>query len=558
MQVLGMLPKKERKTKKPAPVMQGGAMSDPGLLLNKLKPRASMTGPIPGKMGGHTITPVRDDMEDVYAFPPDNDKLRKEFTALVPNSTSVSVVGIGGSHFGAVNRSSTDSSSGQSSLAKIYPELAEKLEKIKPKIEPKLKGKVKSSRTMNSLQTKIAQNKIKDKLKRNQSPSNASSQSQSPSYSFNSSSPGYHVNTSSPNHVIQHTVLHKDQVSQAAVTTNKSTGIDKIASAIDSNQTALPTTTSSVPSLSNLNVMNGLNLQSLNLSLEQLGLPVQAVSDIEQTLKQLAKAANIHLEENAPVEDKNHHIVADLLAVTQTPFTNLNLLPEPPPPYSGPHHKPTATILHQASSSITSSPVKADPAIGQQSMPIASSNSAATVASTQGQTSRQLFTNLASVAPGSTVTMTPLTSALQAPAISTLTSPFPAFPNTVQHQKLTLLTATPVSTSTGTKMQEKGPETIKQLTAILPPPPKPKPKAKQRSRNASAASGSTKRSVPLFTMPMTLQRPRKMRKIFEETKKKLSLPKPAFELCEKSLKRKSEHHYLIYSGLFLSYFQELK
>ncbi|CAE1255675.1 INO80D [Acanthosepion pharaonis] len=55
------------------------------------------------------------------------------------------------------------------SIAKLYPELVEKLEGRKPqKPEQKLKSKVDSSRTMNRLQTKIAQNKIKDKLKKTQ------------------------------------------------------------------------------------------------------------------------------------------------------------------------------------------------------------------------------------------------------------------------------------------------------------------------------------------------------------------------------------------------------
>ncbi|XP_036359431.1 INO80 complex subunit D isoform X2 [Octopus sinensis] len=54
-------------------------------------------------------------------------------------------------------------------IAKLYPELAEKLEGRKTqKPDQKSKGKVESSRTMNRLQTKIAQNKIKDKLKKTQ------------------------------------------------------------------------------------------------------------------------------------------------------------------------------------------------------------------------------------------------------------------------------------------------------------------------------------------------------------------------------------------------------
>ncbi len=59
-------------------------------------------------------------------------------------------------------------------IAQLYPELAEKLERTRTKPEVKLKGDgkpksaQKNSRTMNRLQTKIAQNKIKDKLKKNE------------------------------------------------------------------------------------------------------------------------------------------------------------------------------------------------------------------------------------------------------------------------------------------------------------------------------------------------------------------------------------------------------
>lgn len=66
------------------------------------------------------------------------------------------------------NRPSADSSSGLPK-AKLYPELAEKLEKVRPNVESKIpKSRARSSRTMNKLQTKIAQNKIKDKLRKSQ------------------------------------------------------------------------------------------------------------------------------------------------------------------------------------------------------------------------------------------------------------------------------------------------------------------------------------------------------------------------------------------------------
>ena len=59
---------------------------------------------------------------------------------------------------------------GPTAIARLYPELAEKLEHVRSsKSDSKvMKGSLsKSSRTMNRLQTKIAQNKLKDRLKRN-------------------------------------------------------------------------------------------------------------------------------------------------------------------------------------------------------------------------------------------------------------------------------------------------------------------------------------------------------------------------------------------------------
>ena len=59
---------------------------------------------------------------------------------------------------------------GPTAIAKLYPELAEKLELVRTsKSDSKvMKGSLnKSSRTMNRLQTKIAQNKLKDRFKRN-------------------------------------------------------------------------------------------------------------------------------------------------------------------------------------------------------------------------------------------------------------------------------------------------------------------------------------------------------------------------------------------------------
>ena len=69
-----------------------------------------------------------------------------------------------------VPSTSLSAPSGPTAIAKLYPELAEKLEHVRSsKSDNKVtKGSLnKSSRTMNRLQTKIAQNKLKDRLKRN-------------------------------------------------------------------------------------------------------------------------------------------------------------------------------------------------------------------------------------------------------------------------------------------------------------------------------------------------------------------------------------------------------
>ena len=71
------------------------------------------------------------------------------------------------------------------SIAKLYPELAEKLERArgKPEVKLKLESKSKSctKSSMSRLQTKIAQNRIKDKLKKNQSHSNQTTPEYQPS-----------------------------------------------------------------------------------------------------------------------------------------------------------------------------------------------------------------------------------------------------------------------------------------------------------------------------------------------------------------------------------------
>ncbi|KAJ8319726.1 hypothetical protein KUTeg_002725 [Tegillarca granosa] len=186
MQVLGMLPKKERKKKE---------KPDQNIMLPS---PIDIKVPFEDRVKSRFNTKIRnndvilkvskglEDPDDPYAFPD-------------PSGDAGSRVGTPGS--GPLSESPSDTpnsvvkSPGDgcvSSIAKLYPELAEKLEKIKPKQEIKVKekGKSKISRTMNQLQTRIAQNKIKDKQKRVQE---SSSQSQSPSHFGNlTSSPNIH------------------------------------------------------------------------------------------------------------------------------------------------------------------------------------------------------------------------------------------------------------------------------------------------------------------------------------------------------------------------------
>ena len=120
---------------------------------------------------------------------------------IVPSQPSLSPVIATGSSVGSEKGStsskvSTPENSNHASagaqcpvpIAKLYPELAEKLERARVKPEVKLKQESKSSRsstrssrTMNQLQNKIAQNKIKDKLKKNQGQSNQATPEQQPS-----------------------------------------------------------------------------------------------------------------------------------------------------------------------------------------------------------------------------------------------------------------------------------------------------------------------------------------------------------------------------------------
>lgn len=181
MQVLGMLPRKEKKYKKDK--ITENMLSDVKIpFQDRVKSRFNIN-----KLQSDSLLNSKstDDPDDPYAFPDPSgenveDKNKIITTVVQPNTPSPA-----GSSPSSANQNlakSPGDSNGSSCIAKFYPELAEKLEKIKPKTEiiklKDMKGKDKSSRTMNSLQTRIAQNRIKSKRRGTQeSPSQSLSQS---------------------------------------------------------------------------------------------------------------------------------------------------------------------------------------------------------------------------------------------------------------------------------------------------------------------------------------------------------------------------------------------
>lgn len=587
MQVLGMLPKKERKPKKEKERMGSistqlylsGAKSDPGLLQNKIKPRLT-AGHTKSKLMLNKLSSGGEEMDDVYTFPTDNSENKiKGLTAMISTvalpGVSVTVSGLNNTHDDNVTKTTVDV--GQSSLAKIYPELAEKLEKIKPKVETKNKGKVKSSRTMNSLQTKIAQNKIKDKLKRNQCSSNTSSQSQSPSHSY-TSSPGYQINTSSPNHPAQ-SVNSPGNTVPPNVTVVRD-GLYSIGGTPATLGATSTVNIGATPPQSRLNLLNGLNLQTLNLSLEQLGLPVPTVSDIEQTLKQLASAANIPLEGSqmfgteaeVPTSVPPGQQVGKLLSAAPE---LQHLLPQtfapqsrPPPPYSSVHHKPVVTdvlnksVTHVSNSSVSQAELvnkqslKTEQVMGHQINPVTTSVSPSSLSSSSQVVNAPFVTRQylptaphsgAKCVPTSTIALSSsptVSSSSSSSLVASLSSPsLPAFPG---HPKLTLLTTSQSSSN----MLPVVTETAKQLVSGPQPPKTKSSKSRARSRNPSSAA---KRPVPLFSLPMTVVKPRKIRKLLDEEDVKKLKTKSAIEYYNKNKRKRIDQHSMICSSKLLCY-----
>ncbi|CAG2246622.1 INO80D [Mytilus edulis] len=175
MQVLGMIPRKEKKVKKDK--ITENMLSDVKIpFQDRVKSRFNIN-----KLQNDNVlhSNPADDPDDPYAFP-DSSGDSKIITTIVQPTTPSSAGDSPSSVYHPFAKSPGDSCGSGSSIAKFYPELAEKLEKIRPKndaLKLKDKGKDKSSRTMNSLQTRIAQNRIKSKRRGTQ---DSSSQSQSP------------------------------------------------------------------------------------------------------------------------------------------------------------------------------------------------------------------------------------------------------------------------------------------------------------------------------------------------------------------------------------------
>ena len=590
MQVLGMLPKKARKPKKEkeklAPSLpdhfssQAGAISVPLLLQSRSKPKLTVSG-FKTKLSSGKISALSD-MDDVYAFPADvSDSANKSNVSTM--ITSVAIQDLSPSSSKTVTYSTlttktagNEGAGSHSSLAKIYPELAEKLEKIKPKLaDPKLKGKVKSSRTMNSLQTKIAQNKIKDKLKRNQSSSNASSQSQSPSHGYtNLNSPGCQVSrSSSPNIAVP---VSSPSVLQSSTGSRSTSNTPSAESNCVSEQSSLNISATSLTSqqpfhgLSQFNMLNTLNLQSLNSSLAQLGFPIPAASDIEQTLKQLAKAANISLEGASTQSNRTTQMHAsqsssapvipglpggffprapDLLGVLKPAFTSLS---GPPPPYSSTHHKPSVTVSTTAPNTTTQGSASAALSVTDSVKPSLSSqlvSAPALVLQKPSLSEENISRTVPSVAALQTTTLatsspqTGLVSKQSAAGLSSMvsSSSVASVSSSKHSESVSKPLVHSIQSQKGSKLLDSNQQNVSNLTFHKQKPPK----LKNRLRNTSALS---KRPVPVFTLPMTLVKPQKIRKLLSDNEVKKFKKKSAISYYQKYKLRKECDHDLIISG----------
>ena len=517
-----MLPKKERKPKKEKEKekeLQGAVLSahleQKHLFQNQIRSRLAVDS-IKNQIALIQNSVGRDDVEDVYAFPTDPgercERVNPVSTVITNSTIPTASTGIGMTK--SVSVSAGDStSSGSSSLAKMYPELAEKLEKIKPKLETKVKGKVKSSRTMNSLQTKIAQNKIKDKLKRNQE-SSASSQSQSPSSSFNSAnSPGFHINTSSPS--VQQSespatpVMTSQKVSSASEEISAKNKVTVAASLVTDSAHPRTTSITTLPTITQINPLNSFNFPNVNFNFGHFGIPLPTASDVQETLKQLAKTTHIPLEaalfspEGAGLVPRLP--IAGLPAGTLIPTADLLTLhhllrPQlsgPPPPYPGTQPRPTFPLLTSVPTLNVPNQQSDEKQINQ------------TIVSKEEQTKSSELTKQKSVTlsqSSSTVTTHSVSSVKPSVSVSQST------------------TSNPVKT--------------------------PKTRA-ARSRVSPASRSNKATTMAMYSLPVTLGKPRKLKNVLSETDLKRIKTESAKTFYRIHKKRRLENHNFLVSGRFL-------
>ena len=517
-----MLPKKERKPKKEKEKekeLQGAVLSahleQKHLFQNQIRSRLAVDS-IKNQIALIQNSVGRDDVEDVYAFPTDpgerSERVNPVSTVITNSTIPTASTGIGMTK--SVSVSAGDStSSGSSSLAKMYPELAEKLEKIKPKLETKVKGKVKSSRTMNSLQTKIAQNKIKDKLKRNQE-SSASSQSQSPSSSFNSAnSPGFHINTSSPS--VQQSespatpVMTSQKVSSASEEISAKNKVTVAASLVTDSAHPRTTSITTLPTITQINPLNSFNFPNVNFNFGHFGIPLPTASDVQETLKQLAKTTHIPLEaalfspEGAGLVPRLP--IAGLPAGTLIPTADLLTLhhllrPQlsgPPPPYPGTQPRPSFPLL-------TSVPTLNVP----------------------NQQSDEKLVNQTIVSKEEQIKSSELTK-----------------------QKSVTLSQSSSTVTTHSVSSVKSSVSTSQSTASNPVKT-PKTRA-ARSRVSPASRSNKATTMAMYSLPVTLGKPRKLKNVLSETDVKRIKTESAKTFYRIHKKRRLENHNFLVSGRFL-------
>ena len=524
-----MLPKRERKPKK--------EKEKPGtvpVFTGQLEHHDMFQNPLKARLGVDSqITAVgRDDVEDVYAFPTDPGEVAERLNHV---NTVVANVGVSDVSQGIpkpVSYVPQKPPAESGSLAKIYPELAEKLEKIKPKVETKVKGKAKSSRTMNSLQTKIAQNRIKDKLKRNHE-SSASSQSQSPSSSFNSAnSPGFHLVTSSPSVHVESTgnsplADTKNVTLSEDLSAKEKQTLSSVVSATDSvhlnppSITSLPGLPQGLPQLTQL---NSLGFPGINLSLGPFGLPLPTASEVEETLKQLAKVSPVSMESalfspegaaglvpRIPLTGlpPGTYIPTDLLTLHHLLRPTLGPQSGPPPPYPGTQNRTPVSLPQVTSLPSVSVPAHVPVTEGRNVSHIKSVIAEQSTQHKQAVTAKHAPSNIVSSRTSTTASSIPLKS------------------TTTESQKL--------SSSQASGAPRNAVKSSKSRT----------PRSK-----LSPVSSKARTPMALLSVPLTLSKTRKLRNILPETSVKKIKTESAIKYYRTHKRRKLENHHLLVSGIY--------